>query len=289
MCGGGCASPSTWSSVAAQSPSLSAGGAEDQVEVPGGEAGGRHRGGDRLGGVRHAPAAEAGQDVRVRRLQAEGDPGHAGPAVGAEVRVVGVLGIALDRHLGTGRARDGVEDAAQGVGVEAGRGAPSEEDGGGRGEVTCPDGALQLEDARVGVALHQVVAVGVGGERAVVAALPAERDVDVDAEGAQRSAVERTERMRRSRWTSMASVASSATSSAAGGVGPDQHGGQVAAEDAAQEGQRGGAHGAPAAVRPAQGAARDEVEGHQLDGAVGLAAGGAGIEDRARRPRGRAP
>ena len=140
------------------------------------------------------------------------------------------------------------------------------------------DGAPQLEDAGVGVALHQVVAVGVGGEGAVVAALPAERDVDVDAEGAQRPAVERTERMRRSRWTSMASVASSATSSAPAGGGPASTDGQVAAEDAAQQGQRGGAHGAAAAMGPAQRAAGDEVEGHQLHGAVGLAAAGALVE-----------
>ena len=86
----------------------------------------------RLGGVRHVAPAEAGQHVGLGRLQAEGDAGDAGAAVGAEVGVVGVLGIALDGDLGAGRTRDGVEDAAQGVGVEAGRGAPSEEDGGRR-------------------------------------------------------------------------------------------------------------------------------------------------------------
>ena len=126
------------------------------------------------------------------------------------------------------------------------------------GEVAGGGGTLQLEDARVGVALHEVVAVGVGGEGAVVAPLPAERDVDIDAErvSAQRPAVERTERMRRSRCASMAEVASSATSSAPGGGGPDRTPRQVAAEDPAQQRQRGGAHGAAAAVRPAQGAAR---------------------------------
>ena len=153
------------------------------------------------------------------RLQPEGDPRHPGAPVGPEVIVVGVLGVALDGHLGAGCAGHGVEDAAQGLGVEAGRGAPSEEDGGGGGEAARLGGAMKLEDARVGVALHEVVPIGVGGEGAVVAPLPAERDVDVDAERGQRPAVERTERMRRSRWTSMASVASSATSSAPGGAG----------------------------------------------------------------------
>ena len=105
--------------------------------------------------------------------------------------------------------------------MEAGGGAPSEEDGGGIDEAARRDGAGHLGGAGLRVALHEVVAVGVGGEGAVVAALPAERDVDVDAEGGQRVAVERTERMRRSRWTSMASVASSATSSASGGGGPE--------------------------------------------------------------------
>ena len=73
--------------------------------------------------------------------------------------------------------------------MEAGGGAPSEEDGGGIDEAARRDGAGHLADAGLGVALHEVVAVGVGGEGAVVAALPAERDVDVDAEGGQRVAV----------------------------------------------------------------------------------------------------
>ena len=196
------------------------GSAEDEVEVPGGEPGRVDGGGNGLGGVGHVAPAEAGQHVGPGGLQAEGDAGHAGAAVSAEVRAVGVLGIALDRHLRAGRTRDGVEDAAEGLGVEAGRGAPSEENGGGRGEVARPEGLPHLAHAGVGVALHEMVAVGVGGEGAVVAALPAERDVDVDAEGGQSPAAERTERMRRSRCASMASVASSATSSAAGGGGP---------------------------------------------------------------------
>ena len=114
------------------------GGAEDEIEVPGGEPGCRHGGRDGLGGARHVAPAEAGQHVVLRRLQPEGDSGHPGPAVGAEVGVVGVLGIALDGDLGIGAARDRVEDAAQRVGVQAGRGAPSEEDGGGRSEVGLP-------------------------------------------------------------------------------------------------------------------------------------------------------
>ena len=95
------------------------------------------------GRPRHVAPAQAGQHVGPGRLQAEGDAGHAGAPVGPEVGVVGVLGIALDGDLGAGRTRDGVEDAAQGLGVEAGRGAPSEEDGGGRGEVACRDGAAR--------------------------------------------------------------------------------------------------------------------------------------------------
>ena len=170
----------------------------------------------------HAATPQTEQHVR-RRSTAGRRTAACTPAqpVGAEVRLVGVLGIALDGDLGAGCARDGLEDATEKVRVEAGGGAPSEEDGGGSDEAAVADGALHLEDAGVDVALHEMVAVGVGGEGAVVAALPAERDVDVDAEGGQRLAVERTERMRRSRWTSMASVASSATSSAPGGGGPD--------------------------------------------------------------------
>ena len=99
-----------------------------------------HGGGDGLGRVRHVAPAQAGQHVGLGRLQAEGDTRDAGTAVGAEVGLVGIFGIALDGDLGAGRARDGVEDAGQGVGVEAGRGAPSEEDGRREREVTCPEG-----------------------------------------------------------------------------------------------------------------------------------------------------
>src|SRR5262249_31704576 len=122
---------------------------------------------------------------------------------------------------------NGVEDATQGVGPEAGRGASSEEqgsrDGGGIFLLETPP----LEDGGVRVARHQMVAVRGSGERGVVAALRAEGEVDAGNGGAhgraspaQRRAVERTERMRRSRWASMASVASPATSSAPGGGGP---------------------------------------------------------------------
>ncbi len=115
------------------------GGAEDEVEIPRLEPCVGHRGRDRLGGLRHDAPAEAGQDVVVGRLEAERDAGDPGAPVRAEVRVVGVLGIALDRDLRVGRARDGLEDAAQGVGVEAGRCPPSEEDGGGNREVGYVD------------------------------------------------------------------------------------------------------------------------------------------------------
>ena len=195
--------------------------AEHEVEVPGGEAGLGHGGRDRLGGPGHAPPPQTDQHDVVGRLQSEGEARHTGPLVCTQVGAVGVLGIALDRHFCARAARDGLEDVAEEVGMEAGGGAPSEEDGGGIDEAAVLDGAGHLADAGLRVALHEVVAVGVGGEGAVVAALPAERDVDVDTEGGQRVAVERTERMRRSRWTSMASVASSATSSPAGGGGPE--------------------------------------------------------------------
>ncbi len=126
-----------------------AGAAEDEVEVPGGEAGrGARRPRSASAASGHVAPPEAGQHVGVGRLQSEGDPRHPGRAGRPEVGVVGVLGIALDGHLGARCAGHGVEDAAQGVGVEAGRGAPSEEDGGGSGEAAVLDGTMHLEDAR---------------------------------------------------------------------------------------------------------------------------------------------
>ena len=196
--------------------------AEDEVEVPGVEAGVGHRGGDvsAASGPWRRPRP-ASTWALVDWMPKETRVTPAAP-VGVEARVVGVLGVALDGHLGVGRPRDGGEDAAQGLGVRGGRRAAAEEDATSAGrDRRVADGALRVEDAGVGVALHQVVAVGVGGEGAVVAALPAERDVDVDAERAVKgsTAVERTERMRRSRCASIASVASSATSSVPGAAG----------------------------------------------------------------------
>ena len=53
--------------------------AEDEVEVPGREAGLGHGGRDRLGGPGHAAPAETGEHVRVGRLHPEGEPRHPGP------------------------------------------------------------------------------------------------------------------------------------------------------------------------------------------------------------------
>ena len=63
------------------------------------------------------------------------------------MRVVGVLGIALDGDLRARSARDGLEDAAEEVGIEAGRGAPAEEDAGGRGEAAVARRPVDLGDA----------------------------------------------------------------------------------------------------------------------------------------------
>ncbi len=105
--------------------------------------------------------------------------------------------------------------------------------------------------------------------------------MDVDAEGAQRPAVERTERMRRSRCASIASVASSATSSADGGGGPASTAARSPPRMRRSSTSARRAHVAPAAMGAAQRAPGHEIEGHQLHHAVGLAAGGALIEHRA--------
>ena len=164
-------------------PVALAGTAEDQIEIPGGEAGLAHGIGDPPGRVGHVAAPEAGQRAGLGGLEPEGNPGHAGPAVGTEVRLVGIFGVALDRDLGAGGTGNGLEDGAQELGVQARRGAPAEEHAGRRRQRPGGGQTRQLGDTRPRVSLHQVVAVGVGGEGAVVAALPAERHVHVDAEG----------------------------------------------------------------------------------------------------------
>ncbi len=56
--------------------------------------------------------------------------------------------------------------------------------------------------------------------------------------------------------------------------------GQAAPQDATQQRERVGAHGAAAAVGPTEGAAGNEVEGDQIDGVAALAARGALLEHR---------
>ena len=164
-----------------------AGPAQDQVHVPRRQAGPGHRG----GGVGHLGRAvappESHQHVVDGGLHPERDAGDPARPVGGEQARGHVLGVALDGHLGAGRPWHRVEHLDQQVGGQAGRGAPAEEHRGGVGQALALDRPADLGDARRRVALHQVVPVGVRGEGAVVAPVPAERHVDVDAEGVGRT------------------------------------------------------------------------------------------------------
>ena len=150
MCGGGLGRASTVANVRRQSSSVSPAPpkirSRFQVSNPAAAHGRRHA----CRGVGHVAAAQPGQHVGVGGLQAEGDPGDPGGAVGAEMRVVGVLGVALDGHLGVGGAGDGVENPAEGGGGQARRGAASEEDagGGGRGRRPAPAAATRSRRRR---------------------------------------------------------------------------------------------------------------------------------------------
>ncbi len=95
-----------------------------------------HRGGDTRRGIGHVAPAQSRQHVGIGGLQAEGDPVDPGPAIRGQVLLVRVLGIALDGHLGVSGAGYGGQDAAERLGVQARRGAASEEDTGGGDEVT---------------------------------------------------------------------------------------------------------------------------------------------------------
>ncbi len=133
--------------------------------------------------VRHRSVSttEVRQDSWLGRLDPEAHARDATFAVRAQPLDARVFGVALDGHLGVGASRDGVQDRQQHFSGQA-RGRPTaEEDRRRHGEsaVGCA-GDLARDGSHV--ARHQVVAVGVGRERAVVAALGAEGHVDVHAE-----------------------------------------------------------------------------------------------------------
>ena len=126
--------------------------------------------------------AQVGEHRRLRRLDAEAHAAHPPVTVRPKSFQAGVLGIALDGDLGVSGPRNDVEDAQQLRRSESRRGPTAEEDGrsGFESVVLRP---LDLLDNGVNVVFHQVVAVRIRGERAVVAPVCAERNVDVDAEG----------------------------------------------------------------------------------------------------------
>ncbi len=125
---------------------------------------------------------EGRQHVGGHRLHPEGEPVHAAGPVGGEQLRGHRVGVALHRHLGARRPGDGVEDGHQQLGGQQ-RGRPAtEEDARRRGNGPGVAVAPQVGHAGGGVGLHEVVAVGPGGEVAVVTPPGAERHVDVHTE-----------------------------------------------------------------------------------------------------------
>ena len=90
-----------------------------------------------------------------------------------------VVGVALDRDLGAGADRERFEHREQRGGVDEAGCPAADEHRGDRREVRSRP--LRVGAAGPQVPLGQVGAVGPGREVAVVAAAPAERDVQVDA------------------------------------------------------------------------------------------------------------
>ena len=93
-----------------------------------------------------------------------------------------VVGIALDRDLCSSSQRNDRQDCGEiGGGTRVGVPPPTNTLDTGQ-EIARVDVAAQ----GVEVVADHMVAIGPGGKRAVVAAVPAERDVDVDAERLRR-------------------------------------------------------------------------------------------------------
>ena len=155
------------------------GAAVDEVDAERVEAGGP----DRFNGGHHRTglmiATKGGEHGRVHRLHTQGDASDARRPVRSKQCVVHRLRVALDGDLGGGQPLDAIEDRGEQVARHQRRRAAPDEHRRGRRE----SGGGDLGSARRRVLGHQVVAVGPRGERAVVAAPRAERDVDVDAEG----------------------------------------------------------------------------------------------------------
>ena len=156
--------------------------AQDQIHVPRVEPGCSHHGGSTGHMGRAVASPQAFEHVTDRRLHAEGDSRHPGCPVGSEQLVRDVLGVALDGDLGPIGAGHGVEDQDQEVCRQPRRGAATEEDRRGIRHALALPGPTDLGHTRRGVGLHQMVPVGVGGERAVVTPVTTERHMDVDAE-----------------------------------------------------------------------------------------------------------
>ncbi|CAB4585210.1 unannotated protein [freshwater metagenome] len=152
--------------------------AVDQVHVPGGQPGRDHvaDGAHHVVGV--VPATERGEHVGHHRLHADAHPVHPGREIGLEQLGRDVVGVALDGDLGSRHPRDRGDHRRQGVRIDQRGGAATDEHRG-RGPL---DAALDVASQRVEVRELQVVAVGPGGERAVVAPPCTERDVHVHAE-----------------------------------------------------------------------------------------------------------
>jgi hypothetical protein len=140
----------------------------------------RHRRRRLVGAV--APA-QAGEHARDHGLHPEGHPRHPGGAPPGEEAGRGVLGIALGGDLGAGAARHGPEHPGEQLPGQARRGPAPHVHARRRGEALHLTGPVELGHTGRGVVVHERVAVGPGGEGAVVAARRAERHVDVDAEG----------------------------------------------------------------------------------------------------------
>src|SRR5579875_2626935 len=159
-----------------------AGPAVDEVDAEGGEARRADEGARRERAFRPPAPPAAGEDVGDEGLDAEGHPRHAGGVQRLEEGRVDVLGVALDGHLGARRRRDGGEDLGEAGRAEQGRRAAPDVRGGGPAEQAGGARAGDLAAHRAHVVIHEVGAVGPGGEGAVVAARRAERDVDVGAQ-----------------------------------------------------------------------------------------------------------
>ncbi len=157
------------------------GPAVDEVEVERGEPGPTSRV-DRPLDVGHIMgAAQTDEHVVDHRLHAERQPGHPTVAVGVEQLVGHGVGVALDGDLGALDPVDRGQHPHQVGGRHQRRGAAAEEDGrGGRATGGGEGSHLLLDRAEVGP--HQVGPIGPRGERAVIAAPRAERDVHVGTE-----------------------------------------------------------------------------------------------------------